>query len=582
MTGNTKVWRAPLAGLASVAMLATMGVAAGTASAATGASRVDDYNVTVTLHANSPANATAKVDSTKDDLVAGATATFKLTDLDSNENGVLDELYTTTGVWSVTAPTDTLFTGWYTGADYGSAKFDFKHTLVDKNIDLYAHWAAPDDVVNFTFKTNSLFSTSSDAYGSGVATALKPFFSFTGGDYKLSVAKQDGKIAAWELPTDKANDHKVVTSWKADPTGSASPSPTYEVTNDELTADFSKALSYANSGPYDVELQPGTVKDATTVHYKKADNTNFTSPTDVDVAFGEKIPTDVLVYDGATHAYGYVSQWYYINTTGGAKTELPADYRANGNHTDLTLWSGATADAFAVSYWTAVGYEADPAGGYRQHFVKVATEYVESGKTATKAPALSRTDDTLSGWSTSKDFGAKQFDFSTPIYANTDLYAQWNTNNAGVTYNYNYSGKSEKQSYATGQEFTAPAPTRSGRVFLGWYFVGNVKTDGTIELANSQNPFISNNTASGTQGSEFYKSWNNTTDKQVGWNNDRGTDYVGKGTWLEAVPASKGVNASNQVFSDNIGTKTAVEIPAGAKLRINAAGNLEFLATKKT
>ncbi|WP_140495291.1 InlB B-repeat-containing protein, partial [Bifidobacterium sp. UTBIF-78] len=33
MTGNNKVWRAPLAGLASVAMLATMGVAAGTANA---------------------------------------------------------------------------------------------------------------------------------------------------------------------------------------------------------------------------------------------------------------------------------------------------------------------------------------------------------------------------------------------------------------------------------------------------------------------------------------------------------------------------------------------------------------------
>ena len=37
MTGNNKVWRASLAGLASVAMLATMGVVAGTANAA------DDY-----------------------------------------------------------------------------------------------------------------------------------------------------------------------------------------------------------------------------------------------------------------------------------------------------------------------------------------------------------------------------------------------------------------------------------------------------------------------------------------------------------------------------------------------------------
>ena len=40
MTGNNKVWRAPLAGLAAAAMLATMGVAAGTANAATDAAKL--------------------------------------------------------------------------------------------------------------------------------------------------------------------------------------------------------------------------------------------------------------------------------------------------------------------------------------------------------------------------------------------------------------------------------------------------------------------------------------------------------------------------------------------------------------
>ena len=40
MTGNTKVWRAPLAGLASVAMIATMSVAASTANAATDAAKL--------------------------------------------------------------------------------------------------------------------------------------------------------------------------------------------------------------------------------------------------------------------------------------------------------------------------------------------------------------------------------------------------------------------------------------------------------------------------------------------------------------------------------------------------------------
>ncbi|MBT1173868.1 InlB B-repeat-containing protein [Bifidobacterium sp. MA2] len=47
MTGNTSKWRAPLAGLASVAMLATMGVAASTANAATtGEPTTDPYRAT--------------------------------------------------------------------------------------------------------------------------------------------------------------------------------------------------------------------------------------------------------------------------------------------------------------------------------------------------------------------------------------------------------------------------------------------------------------------------------------------------------------------------------------------------------
>ena len=57
MTGNNKVWRAPVAGLASVAMLATMGVAAMTANAATVNAKpsadvtvsVDGANVTVPM-----------------------------------------------------------------------------------------------------------------------------------------------------------------------------------------------------------------------------------------------------------------------------------------------------------------------------------------------------------------------------------------------------------------------------------------------------------------------------------------------------------------------------------------------------
>ena len=64
MTGNTKVWRAPLAGLASLAMVATMGVSAMTANAATasvtleaGTGSYADGKTSITLTDSNPATA---------------------------------------------------------------------------------------------------------------------------------------------------------------------------------------------------------------------------------------------------------------------------------------------------------------------------------------------------------------------------------------------------------------------------------------------------------------------------------------------------------------------------------------------
>ncbi|MCH9277233.1 InlB B-repeat-containing protein, partial [Bifidobacterium amazonense] len=574
MTGNNKVWRAPLAGLASVAMLATMGVAAGTANAQTGAARVDQYKVSVTLHANAPEKASAKIDESDK-------STFSLAELDSDNNGTLDELYTAD--YTLKAPSkNTVFTGWYTKAT-GGEKFDFANTVVNSDLDLYAHWAASDDIVNFTFNLEgtksdgtpyqSLFKGANDAYGTEAASARvdngKSFFSTDGTTYKLSVSKADGKVASWELPTDQPGDQTVVTSWKADPTGAGTYTRT--VTNEELTTGFAKALPYDNSGPYNVSLVQGATSKATTVHYLTPGNSQLAESQDVII--GQTVPTDVLVKD-PSGVYGRVSQWYYNTHVGGSYEKLPADYKANGNQANLNLYSGATTDVFPVTYWTAVGYDGT-GNGYVQHYVSVSIEYVESGKTAVNAPKLTRTNDTLAGWSTSKDFGAAKFDFSTKIYDATNLYAQWNSNKATVTYVYNYSGKKDSQAYVTGQTFTAPKPTRDGRTFLGWYFYGNVDANGIISLVNSKNPFTE--IGSSKQGSDFVKAWNNTKDKVTGWNTSRDGNYVGDGMWLESVANSAGAGT----YADGAG-KTAVQVPAGAKLKFNEDGELQFLATKKT
>ena len=49
MTGNNKVWRAPVAGLASVAMLATLGVTVMTANASELAPEYKEYKVSFTV-----------------------------------------------------------------------------------------------------------------------------------------------------------------------------------------------------------------------------------------------------------------------------------------------------------------------------------------------------------------------------------------------------------------------------------------------------------------------------------------------------------------------------------------------------
>ncbi|KAA8815288.1 hypothetical protein CSQ85_12685, partial [Bifidobacterium rousetti] len=600
MTGNTKVWRAPLAGLASVAMLATMGVAAGTASAATnnpsatpessqsGAAKLDSYNVTVTLHANSPANVKAKatVDDTTDPELAGDTATFDLSQFDSDGNGTLDELYSSND-WKLTVPNGDSFTGWYTSPDYGSEKFDFNNTFVGKNLDLYAHYAEPDDLVNLRFETSgNLLDTSTvydgsrvsgtDNVSDGTADSGLQFANVQGGQYRLTVSKKDGKIAAWELPQDKVGDYKVVKEWKADPSGDAASgyakpdNPTQDVTTDQLTSGFAKILTYDNSGQYNVAVVPQDPgQNAVTVKYRIKPNGTTPVAAWRDVAYGETVPTDVLVKDGAD--YGYVDQWYYKPLASGDLEKLPEGYKANANYKDLALYAGAATDAMKVTYKTRI----DNSNG-TDKFVTAGIEYVKAGDKAT-APSLSRDGGyTLSGWSEDPNFGGKQYDFSAGVYKDTVLYAQWNTGKATVRYSYNYANQFKDQSYATGDEFTAPAPTRSGRVFLGWYFIGNV-TDGKISFGgNAANPFTDSSLPQ--RGSEFYKAWNNANGKVVGWNTGRDEKtFVGTGAWLKPVPNA----TATSVYDDGAGN-TAVEIPAGAKLRINAAGNLEFLATKKT
>ena len=172
MTGNTKVWRAPLAGLASVAMIATMGVAASTANAAT--------EVTVKLDAGE----------------YGSVATTTVADEDIEKEGVqLSNLYT--NKYKVTLNEDNgnkVFTGWYT--QDGKQAVDPGSTYKD-DVTLYAHYATTqgDEEYQVTFKNAATYAT-----GSGTAD----FIVNDGTDVSVYLKSGD-QLAGWEVPSKQAD-----------------------------------------------------------------------------------------------------------------------------------------------------------------------------------------------------------------------------------------------------------------------------------------------------------------------------------------------------------------------------------------
>ena len=100
-------------------------------------------------------------------------------------------------------------------------------------------------------------------------------------------------------------------------------------------------------------------------------------------------------------------------------------------------------------------------------------QLVEVGTTATKpSPDPTRDGYTFAGWYSDEAL-TTPFDFTTPIEADTTLYAKWVENPVYHTVTFNSNGGSavEAQSVVDGELATKPAPdpTREGYTFGGWY-----------------------------------------------------------------------------------------------------------------
>ena len=417
MAGNNKTWRLPVACAASVAMLATVGISAMTASAAP--ATVAPYNFTVTLDGGRVADKT----------ISSVAADGK------SDTVLSDGQLGTTDLWTISGLTEGdkdadgwVFTGWYTSPDNGAEKFN-PDTFLNKDTTLYAHWAEPDNVITVNFNGGS-----------------------EAGYNTVFVSKDEAKLAAWEIPGDTSGDSKLVTGWQT--TGQATD---VQVSDDQLTSDFSGVLNYANPGAYTVNLVPVTIP-AASIHFEATQH-GATLGT-VDVAYNDTIdfPTAEAAYVPAKHRY--VTEWADASDNKVADT-MTVSSEDNNQTFHGTAWQ----TAYKVNFYTEIN-------GKDRRFDSVLTD--ENTKVAAPtAPA--RNSGTFSMYTNpAHPDAAHTYDtvaFDSAIAKDTDLAAQWAVDSVTVTYDYNYAGKKDSKSYKAGDEFTVPTAERDGYVLMGWYTV---------------------------------------------------------------------------------------------------------------
>ena len=425
MTGNNKVWRAPIAGLASVAMLATVGVSALTANAA---------DVEFTFEGNGLTFNDGKSE-------------FTVKDLD--RDGKLDQDEIDQATNALDDPHDA-FTGWYTTDKYGVSNTAVQPGETTDTI-VYAHWSETQYQVKFN--------------GNGV-TLTKPTVNNT-----VTLAYKDGvldQVASWQVPTDGdyKDDHHMLTGWTSAQTGAAV----------EPDKDLSGILPQSGTT---IALDAAS-KDSTYVTFKaedlwreagrsvtlngKAEDVNIETP--LNEAFQGTVPTAAFVYADKT-----VAATQFVKDKDKKVVFNASDVVTENSN---TVWCPATpgAESYTVTFTTGnaeAGYSDAPE-----------TQMVEKGNKVSKPadPTLKDSDSykyEFAGWYDTTS--GKEYDFNTPVSGNLNLQAYFKVSEMKVTFDPNFAGsKVIEQWYGDGDTFKAPAaPERDGHIFIGWM----APTDGT-------------------------------------------------------------------------------------------------------
>ena len=160
---------------------------------------------------------------------------------------------------------------------------------------------------------------------------------------------------------------------------------------------------------------------------------------------------------------GYVFDGWWTRTSGGIQVE-------DGHK--ASEYSGLTADQSFYAHWKetekswTVTFDTD--GGD-----PVPSQKVEDGMTATRpSPDPTKEGYTFAGWYTGGKY-PREFDFSTPITADTTVHAKWEEAKPAqhtVTFNTNGGSSVPEQKVDDGAKAVKPAdPTKTDYKFAGWY-----------------------------------------------------------------------------------------------------------------
>ena len=444
MTGNNKVWRMPVACLASVAMLATVGVSAMTANAA-------DENVTVTFKGTNGLMF-------KKAEVSGAEKESDTFTVEVKKGSTFEEAMNAAELARPDLKSGA-YTGWYNTASYGVADSAVLSTeKVEADTTVYAHWTDENDgYYNVKFNGNSVVTGGQSSFSIDAADVIDP------DQVPSTDAKVDGKVLAGWLNGDgeEFSDPTSINFYDAATAGTQNIDFTAQ-SEDAWTVTFHTENAIDTFPGYNLYIGDEKQSGSYAVDVDKDNN-----------GYAGVIPTAKLSEDESKIA----SVW---KTNHGKDASKLADFDESAKvESNLDLYPYRTVKYYTVTFDYGDA-RADVAVDVADGETVSAPSAVEYDYGTGNTFATNTSDQKLHKEFVSWQENGKDFDFATEITKNVTLTAKWETTEVGIDFDPNYGvAKAETVWFKDGDTFAAPAFEREGFTLNSWTPDGYSSWEGT-------------------------------------------------------------------------------------------------------